>query len=273
MAYNQSVSKKRKGAYAMAKEKIIYYSRDDEEFSGITKKTIAIDKRFKFLHKNIFWRIAAFIVYRIIMTPFAFIYCKLKFSLKTVGREKLRKFKSGCMMYSNHTLMAGDAFLPHITALPKTNSVIVNADNVSTPGTKNFIMMCGAIPIPTDFQAYRAFMNAVEKRLLEHACVTIYPEAHIWPYYTGIRKFSDSAFRYPVKYDVPIFVSTTTFQKKKHGTTPRVTVYIDGPFYAEGDDARAKAKYLRDKAYETLCLRSEKSTYSPIAYIKKEEDK
>ena len=76
-----------------------------------------------------------------------------------------------------------------------------------------------------------------------------------------------------MKYDVPIFVSTTTFQKKKHGTTPRVTVYIDGPFYAEGDDARAKAKYLRDKAYETLCLRSEKSTYSPIAYIKKEEDK
>ena len=75
----------------MAKERIIYYRREDEEFSGITKKTIDIDKRFKFLHKNIFWRIAAFIVYRVIMTPFAFIYCKLKFSLKTVGREKLKK--------------------------------------------------------------------------------------------------------------------------------------------------------------------------------------
>lgn len=257
----------------MSEKKVIYYESENEEFSGLTKNTIAIDGKFKFLHKNIFWKIFAFIVYRVIMTPFAFIYCRLKFSLKTVGREKLKNFKSGCMMYSNHTLMAGDAFIPNITTFPKKNYVIVHPDNISTPGTKNFIMMCGAIPIPTDIQAYRGFLNAVEKRLLEHACVTVYPEAHIWPYYTGIRKFSDSAFRYPVKYDVPIFVSTTTFQKKKRGSVPRVTVYIDGPFYAEGENARAKAKYLRDKAYETLLLRSQNSTYSPITYVKKEENK
>lgn len=256
----------------MAKKKKVYYSRSDEEFSGVTKNTIAIDKSFKFLHKNIFWRILAFIVYRVIMTPFAFIYCKLKFSLKAIGTEKLRKFKKGCMMYANHTLLAGDAFIPNITTFPKKNYVIVNADNVSTPGTKNIVTMCGAIPIPDDIQAYRFFLNAIEKRLLQNACITVYPEAHIWPYYTGVRNFTESSFRYPVKYDVPIFVSTTTFQKKKHGTTPRVTVYIDGPFYAVGSDLRAKARYLRDKAYETLCKRSKNSTYSPIEYIKKEEN-
>lgn len=207
----------------------IYYSDEkNDEFSGITKKTVTIGDKFRFVHKSLIWRAAAFFAYRIIMTPFAYLYCKLKFRLRIVGREKLKKYGEGCFLYCNHTLMAGDAFLPNLVMFPKNNYVIVHPDNISTPGTKNFVLMCGAIPIPQTGTAYRGFLDAIEKRILQKCCVTVYPEAHIWPYYTGIREFPSTSFRFPVKYGAPVFVSTTTFQARKHGKTPKVTVWVDG---------------------------------------------
>lgn len=253
--------------------KTIYYTDErNDEFSGVQKKAVDIGDSFCFVHKNIFWRAAAFFVYRIIMTPFAYIYCKLKFGAKTVGREKLKESRGrGCFLYCNHTLLAGDAFLPNVSMFPKTNYVIVNSDNVATPGTKNFVQMCGAIPVPQSGTAYRSFLDAIEKRVLQKCCVTVYPEAHIWPYYTGIRNFPSTSFRFPVKYDAPVYVSTTTFQAKKHGSTPRVTVFIDGPFYPDMSSPREAAGKLRDTVYSVMCRRSENSTYEAIKYVRKDK--
>lgn len=256
-------------------KKILYYSDElNDEFSGISKETAEIGSDFKFLHKNIFWRMTAFLVYRVIMTPFAFAFCKLKYHIKIENKGVFKKCKKeGCFLFANHTLTAGDAFIPTLESFPKRNYAIVNPDNISTPGTKNYIMMCGAIPIPQSMAAHRGFLNAIEKRVLQGGCVTVYPEAHIWPYYTGIRPFPATSFRLPVKYNVPIFVSTTTFGKPKHGKTPTVTVYVDGPFYPEGENPRSSAKLLRDRAYSTMCARAKENSYKAIEYIRKEETK
>jgi arginine utilization protein RocB len=53
--------------------------------------------------------------------------------------------------------------------------------------------------------------------------------------------------------------------------TPKITVYIDGPFYPETDlRVRDAQKKLRDQIYETMKKRSENSTYERIKYVKKE---
>lgn len=251
---------------------VIYYDDFNTEFSGITKNTISIDKDFKFVHKNPIWKFFEFIVYRIIMHPIAFLWCKIKFGLKIVNRGALKKSKDcGYFIYSNHTLMAGDAFIPNVATNPKRTYVIVHPDNLSTKGTKNFIMMCGAIPVPSSFSAYRNFIDTVNLRIKQKSTVVIYPEAHIWPYYTGIRPFSSVSFSYPVKCAAPVYVSTTTFQKRKLGKTPRVTVYIDGPFFADTSLSPHDAeKELHDKVFETMKKRSENSTYERIKYVKKE---
>ena len=62
--------------------------------------------------------------------------------------------------------------------------------------------------------------------------VTIYPEAHIWPYYTDIRNFKDASFRYPVKYDKPVFCFTNTYQKRR-GKHIRMVTYVEGPFFPD----------------------------------------
>ena len=100
----------------------------------------------------------------------------------------------------------------------------------------------------------------------------IYPEAHIWPYCDFVRDFSDVSFAYPVRLGAPVFTSTVTYSKKRFGKTPRVTVYVDGPFFPDGElGLRAAQKKLRDEAYGAMCARAKQSSFSPIKYIKREE--
>lgn len=244
-----------------------------DDFFGVTKETIRIPSDFKYVHTNIFWKACSFVVYSIIMRPFAYVYCKLKFRLKIVGGEKLKAQTGGYFLFSNHTLAAGDAFIPNIVTFPKKNYVITNADNVSTPGTKNYVLMCGALPLPTELRGLQNYYEALKKYYTDGRTITVYPEAHIWPYYTGIRNFASVSFNYPVKLDSPVYVSTTTFQRRKYTEVPRVTVYIDGPFYPDKDiPPRKAAEKLRDEVYYAMVRRAEMSTYSVNTYVKKTAD-
>ena len=253
---------------------VIYYSDEkNDEFSGVTRNRFEIDGNYRYLHKNPLWKFAAFVFYRIIMTPIAFFWCKIKFHAKIVNRKAIRKIgKQGCFVYGNHTLMAGDAFFPSLVAFPKTTDVVVGSDNLAVPATRPFIEMAGAIPVPTQMSATRGFLNCLEKKILLEHSVQIYPEAHIWPYYTGIRPFDSASFRYPIRFDAPVFCTTTTFQKRR-GRTPRVTVFVDGPFYPDKTKSvRQQEKELRNAVYETMCRRArENNTAEPIRYIRREK--
>ena len=255
------------------KRRVVYYSDElNADFAGIEKKTIHIGADFPYLHKNPLWNVAAFVVYRLIMTPFAYLYSKIKFGVRFVNRKALKETRGqGAFLFGNHTLMAGDAFIPNLVSFPQRTFVVVNADNLSTRGTRNFVQMSGALPLPTELGGMRAFLGAMETRLDQGDCIQIYPEAHIWPYYTGIRPFGTGAFRYPVKYNRPVYALTTTFQKKRFGKTPRVTVWVDGPFYPDPSlHPRRQEKQLRDTVYETMCMRAKNSTYAPIEYVRRE---
>ena len=255
--------------------RVVFY--DDalkDDFAGIRKETITVDEHFPYLHRSWLWNMAAFVVYRLVMTPFAFLYSKLRFGLRIRGREKLKETRGrGVFLFGNHTLMAGDAFIPNLVTFPRRTYVVVHADNLSTKGTRNWVQMSGGIPLPTALSGMRTFLSAVEARLAAGDCVQIYPEAHVWPYCSFIRPFESAAFRYPVRFDAPVYATTVTFQKRRFFKTPRVTVWVDGPFYPDAElPPRAREKALRDCVYEVMCKRSSAySTYTPIQYVKREE--
>lgn len=254
--------------------RVVYYTDErNDELSGIERNTIEIGADFPYLRRNLLWRVLAFVAYRVIMTPIAYLHCKIKFGARIVNRRALRRIgRSGCFLYGNHTLMAGDAYLPNLVSFPRRTYVVVNADNLSVKGTKSFIQMCGALPLPTDRHGMRPFVKALETRYAEGHCIMIYPEAHIWPYYTGIRDFSAASFHYPVKLNAPVFCTTTTYSRRRFGKTPRVTLYVDGPFYPDPSlPPRERETALRNSVYETMCRRAEASTYSPVIYRKREE--
>lgn len=255
----------------MEKENIVYY--DDElndELFGSKIEAEKIDGKYKYIHKNPFWNIGAFVLYRIIATPICKIYTKLKFNMKIENREVIKKAKDkGIFIYSNHTQEFLDVITPSLVAFPKRTYVVASPVNVSLKGTRTAVKMLGALPIPGDFEASKNFLQTLEKYINKKRAISIYPEAHVWPYYTKIRNFKETSFKYPVKMNVPSFAATTTYQKRKNGKI-QITVYVDGPFYPNENLSQKEAAHeLRDKIYNTMVERSKKSNIEVIKYVKK----
>ena len=132
--------------------------------------------------------------------------------------------------------------------------------------------MLGALPVPCDVSGMKKFMKAVDHYHQKYN-ITIYPEAHIWPYYTGIRDFPAMSFRYPVELNAPCFAMTNTYQKRKHGRNPKIVTYLDGPFYPNMDlPPKERAQELRDRVYAKMKERSLLSNCEYIRYLPKTEE-
>jgi 1-acyl-sn-glycerol-3-phosphate acyltransferase len=257
------------------KKRIIKYSDElSDEVIHIKRKTIPIDQNYKYIKKNVLWKILEFIVYQIFVRPFSFIYLKIKFHHKVINKKVLKKYKNtGYFIYSNHTLLAGDAFIPNTVNFPKSVKIIVHPDNISQKLTKPFIEMCGALPTPTTIKATKNFINAIEYYIAKNNVIQIYPEAHIWPYYSKIRKFPSTSFKYPIKLNTPIFVMTNTFHKRKFSKTPKIITYMDGPYFKDENlNNKENEEKICNLVYKTMTARSKLTTYEYYTYIKECED-
>jgi len=256
------------------KRKVIYYTDElSDEFSTAEITPKKIDGSYIYCHNSRFKKFTHFFWYRIVFTPLAFLHTKLILRQKTVGAKAFKQFKkSGYFVYGNHTQQTGDAFIPNIINFPKHNYVIVHPNNVSMPLLGRITPSLGALPLPDDLKAYKNFLRAIEQRYSEGRGIVIYPEAHIWPFYTGIRPFRDDSFQYPVKLGAPVFCFTNTYQKRRFSKKPKIVTYIDGPFYPDSSlSPRAAKAELRDRVYAAMCERAKSSTVRWIEYKKLEK--
>ena len=255
------------------KEKTYYYAdplNDDFAGTNITKKPLP--RNYEYLPKNKLRAVFAWIFHHLIATPVCFLYLKISCGQKIVGRKKLRPYrKGGYFLYGNHTRAAGDAFTPSMAAFPKKPYVIVDADAVSIPFLKRAVEDLGGMPVPDSPALAKKFLEAVGTRARRGNVIAIYPEAHIWPLYTGIRPFSAVSFAYPVDAEKPAFAFTATYRKRKPFGGVKATVYIDGPFFPDGNLPKRERKFeLRDRVYAAMQARSGLSTYSPNRFVEKE---
>lgn len=252
-------------------EKVIYY-RDElnDEFAGDHIKAKKIDKHYRYVREGFFDTLLHAFWYRIVATPLAFCYMKLHFGHRIIGKEKLKEAgRDGYFFYGNHTHNLADALVPTLTAVPKDACVIVHANNVSMPVLGRITPYLGAVPLPDDAEAGKHFLAALQHHIDKKRCVMIYPEAHIWPYYTDIRPFTDKSFRYPVNAGKPVYCLTNTYQKRKHRKTPGLVTYLDGPFYPDGSLPRKEQqKKLRDQVYGKMKERAKENTVCLITYIR-----
>lgn len=257
----------------MDKRKIIYYENElTDEFSRAQITPRAIDGSYVYLHDSRWKRFTHFFWYRVVAHPLAWIYTKAAFRHRIVHRSCLTPYRgSGFFLYGNHTQEIADALIPSLITLPTETYVIVHPNNVSMPVLGRITPSLGALPLPDDRDAYKNFIHAIEARLQEGKAITIYPEAHIWPFYTGIRPFPSDSFTYPVKYGTPVFCFTNTYQKRKHSKKPRIVTYVDGPFFPDPSlSPRRQREDLRNQVHTTMTQRAKSSTVQWIHYEKKE---
>lgn len=255
----------------MKEKEVIYYKDElNDEFSKAKISPKTIDGNYKYIHKNPIWNIFSVILQNVLSMPIKLIYSKVKFKIKYIGKEKLRKYKkSGYFVYVNHTQVFADTFIPSLPIYPKRNFFIVNPENISMGISGPIVEMLGAMPIPGNKQAMKNFLEAIEKNISKKHAITIYPEAHIWPYYTRIRPFKAVSFKYPVKLNTPAFCMTNTYQKCKNSNKVKIVTYIDGPFIPnETLSLKERQQDLRDRIYKCMVERSHNSNVEVIKYKK-----
>lgn len=257
------------------KEKVIYYSDElNDDFAKTDIKRKPLGAKYKYVHKNILWRAICFIVYYVVAIPLVFLINKIVHHQRIKNKKVLKQAKkSGYFVYGNHTSYLNDCFSVPVMALPKRAYIVCNPDALSIKGIKNIVQMLGAIPLANTLKEHKEMVRCIEQRIKEKQVISIYPEAHIWPYYTKIRPFTSISFKYPVKCNAPVFAITHCFQKRKFSKKPKVISFIDGPFYPNTKlSVNEASEELRNKVYLVMCERAEKnSTYEYIRYIKKEE--
>ena len=262
-----------KGEPSLKKNTVFYYDSEKEDFLSQKKDLPRIDENYKY-KKGFFGRIWEFFLHRIVAPPIAFPYIKLCVREKYYGKEKLKPYKKlGYFIYLNHTQPVADAVSPNVMIFPKKLYIIVNKENLALKGIGQATKYLGAIPLPDNLKAAKNFSEAISIALKKGSAIAVYPEAHVWPFYTGIRDFGQESLEPAVKNLAPVFTATRVYKSRGNGKKPRHEIYIDGPFFP---DAEISKKEAREKLKcEILSAMKERAALSDVEWIKyiKNEDK
>ena len=256
-------------------ERVFYYTSEEDDpiktNEQENKVEVGLPEGYEFIPKNVFVKMYSALLFRIFKL-FGQYYERGYWQVKFYGREKLKKARGvGYVMYANHTNPFHDVFGPALAA-DRRIFTIISPVNLKVPGIGKVLPYIGGLPLGKTKAEKAAFHEAADTRLKQGNCLVIYPEAHVWPYATKIRKFpaGDRSFVYAVRNNLPIFTMTTTYHKrkdKKRGDLPRMDVYIDGPFWPDpkktDDENRAD---LARKAYDSMVKYSKRNSYEYFQY-------
>ena len=259
-------------------ERVFYYESEEDDpikTSEQEKKVeVGLPEGYEFIPRHWWVRAYSATLFRLFWI-FGQWYEKRYWQAKFYGREKLKEAKGkGYVIYANHTNPFHDVFGPAMAA-DRRIFTIISPVNLKIPGIGKFLPMIGGLPLGKTHEEKKAFNDAVDKRLAQKKVLVVYPEAHVWPYATKIRKFpaGSKSFKYAVRNDVPVYTMTTTYHKrrdKKHGDLPRMDVYVDGPFWPDAKRSEEENRaILAKKAYDSMVKYSKKNTYEYFEYKKK----
>lgn len=239
--------------------RVVYYLDPiNEDFAGTTIKTKLVNDKYVYVHNSLIWRLASFLAYFCLAKPLLFIFCKIKPCVKVKNKKVLKKIrKKGYFLYGNHTSMV-DATIPQSCIIKRKKAYIVaHPDVISITGIKTLVQMFGVIPVPSSVETNEKYVECLKTRIKQKAAVIIFPEAHIWPYYTSVRPFLDVSFKYPAEFNAPVVAMATTYRYPKWKINkwrkPFMMITLSEPIYPlEGKTIKENQKYLRDQVYDFI---------------------
>ncbi|MBO4693470.1 MAG: 1-acyl-sn-glycerol-3-phosphate acyltransferase [Clostridia bacterium] len=246
-----------------------YYNDYTDDFSKSKNQSFKLPNDYEHIKTGFFSKLSSVVVYTLAIV-FSSICLRIFLHLRFSGKNKFKKVNGGFFIYGNHTQSVGDVFIPALAAFPRRIYTVASTANYGIPVIGKILRPLGALPVIPTLKGISNLETAIKKRAEENHPIVIYPEAHVWDYYTGIRPFPDTSFKFPVKLDMPVFSMTATYKKSKFFKKPIINIIIDGPFYPEGETVKGKAQSLHDKVYESLTANAKQSNFSYIEYKKAE---
>ena len=242
-----------------------YYSSFTDDFEESANQNFKLPEDYKWVREDIVSKLLSGFIYGLAVI-FGGLYCKCFLHMKVRGRKNLKGVKGGFFIYGNHTQPVGDVFIPALCVCPKRIYTVVSTANYGIPFIGKILPFLGALPIVDSLHGIKELNRAIEHRLTKGHPIVIYPEAHVWEYYTDIRQFPDTSFKFPVKLNKPTFAMTVTYKKSRIFKRPIMEVFLDGPFYPQGNTVKARTANLHHQVYSAMCNRKENSNYAYIEY-------
>lgn len=208
------------------------------------------------------------VVARHLASAFGWFYSRIILHVRVIGKEKLQAVNGGYFVYANHTQPIGDAFIP-LTIYPVMKFyAIAGQANWGIPFIGKYLLPYGGLPVGNDIKQAAKLLQAIKTVIRDKkGVVVIYPESHVWPYYTKIRPFPTTSMHFPIQLNAPSFTATSTYQHSKFFKRPKMTIYIDGPFYSDQGLSKKEAQaQLHDEIWKSLSNRAKLSNYSYYNY-------
>lgn len=260
------------------KSKTIFWKdelHDDFDEVGLSRPPVPENYHYK--RTNVINNFFSGILYHGIAKPVLGTYCFFK-GIKVKGKRNLKELHGkGAYIYANHTAIS-DVFKYQAYAffLRKRVNILGYSDTLNLPVVRNITRALGYLPVPLegDMKNLIALSNACDFYINKKQFVLIYPEAHIWPYYTKIRNFSAGSFIYPAKFNTPIIPSVTTYRHVWYSKKPRQTIFIGKPIYPDSSLSLSDSKLqLHDaclKAMNEMSNRYKQQEYLKYIHVEKE---
>lgn len=254
-----------------SRQRIVRYSSVTQDFVDSPNQKFRIDDGWTWYHRHTFLHAVCYQIVYFVFLLVALVYGKAVLGLRIRGKKKLRIARHrGYFMYANHTQPFGDICITVLENWPHPITAIMAQANFGIPVLGPLLHHLDFLAVPKS-DAQRAGYKKSMTRLVtrDHVGCQVYPEAHVWPWATRIRPFTPTSMRYPVRYKVPSFTSTTTYVPRRFHKAPRAIVYLDGPFWPRvpGDEETQK-RDLHEQIYGTLVRRSHLSTAAYVDYEK-----
>lgn len=247
------------------KTKTIYWSdelNDDFDEMGLKRPPVPENYNYNRKHKILDW-----ITYYLFGKPIMGLYCFFH-GIRVKNRKHLRDLrKTGYFIYANHVAVADCFKYPAYCVPVKRVTVIGYSDTLSMKGVRGIAKAIGYLPIPDDIHNMRKMREAITNLVCKKKeIVLIFPEAHIWPYYTKIRNFKAVSFTYPAELNKPV-VPAVTIWRGKPGKKPKQTVVFGTPIYPDPElNAMENKNYLHEQCL--LQMKEIADKYPQVEYIK-----
>ncbi len=260
------------------KKRFVYHNPLEDDFAGTDIKSKPLPKNYRYLVRDPFSIAFGFLFYWVIAKPILWVVGKVFFGIKVKGKKNLRGIRHrGVFFYSNHTqILDGWAIQTYVATMKRTY-IVANQDATSIPGIRHLVKMLGCLPVPLTHDESIKFQDAVDKLIKRRKAISIYPEAHIWPYCTHIRPFKDDSFVYPAELLAPVIATCVTYRRRKifKNLPPKITIHVSKPFYPNMNKSIPERKAsLRKKVYEyMLDMSCENENYEYIEYVYEPLDK
>ena len=250
-------------------DSVRYYKSFEDDFAFSKNQDIKLPKDYKWIKVDFFSRFLSAAVYTLAFL-ISSVYCRLFLHVSFENIKVLKETrKTGAFIYGNHTQPVGDVFDPALACFPNRIYTVVSPANLGIPVIGKILPYLGALPIPDSVGGMKNFTAAIEYRIKQKKCIVIYPEAHVWEYYTGIRPFDSTSFKFPAKFCAPVYSMTAVYKKRKGLKKPAIKICFDGPFYPDTSlSLRDRAENLKTQVYESMKNRAKQSDCVYIKYEK-----